>query len=152
MRALCEADSRTVFGPCMITITLRNFRSSHSVGCTECGERKFLSVIVIMQGPNAVLLHKMTPLAGTPSASWWQDFFDARQFTSASTDTVPDAQAAGSSLSHPARLAPLAQATCGLGRPCKRATADFFSTICNADVHISFDMGVGDWTDRSAHT
>ena len=45
----------------MITITLRIFPSPHSVGCTECGRQKFLSVIVIMEGLAAVWNFTMTP-------------------------------------------------------------------------------------------
>ena len=71
-------------------ITLRKFRSRHSVGCTECRERNFLDVIVAREVRAVCSGFTITPLASTPSARWCQDFFDVR-FTCASTDTVPDA-------------------------------------------------------------
>ena len=97
---------------------------------TECRERKFLSVVVNMRGPKAVLFHNMTPLAGTPLARLFRRALHLTP-VQAQTQCPMTRQQPQSS----ARLAPLAQATCGLGRPCERATADSFSTICNAYMY-----------------
>ena len=80
------------------------------MGCTECAQRNFLRdrVIVARKGREAVLSFTMTPLAGTPSESWWQDVFDAH-FTCVNTDIVPVAQAQQPESS--TRLALLVQAT-----------------------------------------